>query len=205
MKREEKNIKSMQEILNAAMQEFGSCDYNDVTLNSICERHHISKGLFYHYFSGKDELFLLCVKRVFTALESELQQNVQITGSLDENINRYFQIRNLYFEQNPFDRQVFTSATFQCPAHLKQQVAQLRLPLQEWNRHYFRKVFSQVELRPGISYDEAAEDFSRFEEIFAYLLPGSCRNNGSLFDMERATRRLLDRMLYGIAQQKIEN
>lgn len=205
MKREEKNRKSLKEILQAAMAEFGTCDYGEVTLNHICERHHISKGLFYHYFSGKDELFLLCVKQAFTSLESELEQKVYISGNLDENINRYFQVRNAFFERNPLEKQVFSSATFQCPPHLQEQVAQLRLPLQSWNHRYFQQVFSQLELRPGISFEEAAEYFSRFEEIFGYLLRSSRKDGASLPEMEQATRRLLDRMLYGIARQPKES
>ncbi len=36
--------------------------YDTASVNSICETGQIPKGLLYHNFRGKDELYLLCVK-----------------------------------------------------------------------------------------------------------------------------------------------
>ena len=68
MKREEKNQLSKDKILNAAIAEFGVKSYESASLNNICSDHNISKGLIYHYFANKDELYLCCVKACFDAL-----------------------------------------------------------------------------------------------------------------------------------------
>ena len=46
-------------IFQAALAEFYTQPYDTVTMDRICSRHGISKGMMYHYFSSKDELFLL--------------------------------------------------------------------------------------------------------------------------------------------------
>ena len=56
MKREEKNAVSRQRILSAAMEEFSRKGYEGASLSTLCAEKEISKGLIYHYFSGKEEL-----------------------------------------------------------------------------------------------------------------------------------------------------
>ena len=67
---EEKGLDTLERIQQAAMEEFGTHNYSDVTIDNICSRHGISKGMMYHYYSNKDELFLLCVERTFQELRA---------------------------------------------------------------------------------------------------------------------------------------
>ena len=202
MKREEKHYKSSQEILAAAMTEFGTQDYGAVTLNSICEKHHLSKGLFYHYFSGRDELFLACVRKTFAGLAFYMEEHFDGTGEFEENIGKYFCARNAYFARNPYEKRIFFTAAFQCPAHLQEQVTALRQPLHDQNRRYIRRIFERLELRPGVSMEAAERYFGRFDEIFGSLFGSVLRSEEDLPEMEAITRKLLDFMLYGVARQK---
>ena len=60
MTQQERKQRSKEKILAAAMAEFGTKDFDAVTMDGICFAHGISKGMMYHYVSGKDELFLQC-------------------------------------------------------------------------------------------------------------------------------------------------
>ena len=57
MTQKERQERSRQEIFRAAMEEFGTRGYEEVTMERICSGHGISKGMMYHYYSNKDELF----------------------------------------------------------------------------------------------------------------------------------------------------
>ena len=72
MKQAQRQERSRREILQAAMEEFGTYNYSDVTIDNICSRHGISKGMMYHYYSGKDDLFLLCAREMFQALKEHM-------------------------------------------------------------------------------------------------------------------------------------
>ena len=74
MKREEKSAVSRQRILTAAMEEISRKGYEGASLSTLCAEKEISKGLIYHYFSGKDELYLLCVEQCFDAFTACLTQ-----------------------------------------------------------------------------------------------------------------------------------
>ena len=57
MRKETKTERTKERILAAAMDEFGSKGYAASSLNNICNA-GISKGLLYHNFKSKDDLFL---------------------------------------------------------------------------------------------------------------------------------------------------
>ena len=58
MRQQERQERSRQLIAQAALEEFGSAGYDAVTMDGICAGHGISKGMMYHYYANKDELFL---------------------------------------------------------------------------------------------------------------------------------------------------
>ena len=61
MKQQEKTQKTRERILAAALEEFGRKSYDAAAINSICEAGQIPKGLLYHNFKNKDQLYLACV------------------------------------------------------------------------------------------------------------------------------------------------
>ena len=61
MKRSEKSELTVAKILDAAMVEFGMNGYTGGTVNNICKT-GINKGLIYHNFKDKNDLYLSCLK-----------------------------------------------------------------------------------------------------------------------------------------------
>lgn len=74
MNRKEKNALSRQRILEAALEEFSRRGYEAASLSNVCAEKGISKGIIYHHFKDKDELFLLCVEDCFTQVSAYLQE-----------------------------------------------------------------------------------------------------------------------------------
>lgn len=73
MTQKERQAKSRQMIREAAESEFSASGYEAFTVDQLCARHGISKGMLYHYYTGKDQLFLLCVEDAFQGLEAYLR------------------------------------------------------------------------------------------------------------------------------------
>ena len=92
MKQQERQQKSREKILSAAMKEFAERGYEEVTVDSICQKYEISKGMLYHYYSGKDALFLLCVQHTFQQLEEYLLERMEQLEQKDpvEAMQEYF-------------------------------------------------------------------------------------------------------------------
>ena len=112
MKQQERQERSRREIFQAAMEEFGAHGYDKVSMENLCTRHGISKGMMYHYYSNKDELFLLCVQDVFQNLKAQIEQEIV---QLEQQsplaaIREFFLLRERYFQQNPERERIFETA-----------------------------------------------------------------------------------------------
>ena len=74
MKKSEKTEITISKILEAAMDEFGKNGYAGGTVNNICNT-GINKGLLYHNFAGKDDLYLTCLEHSCKKLINYLMKN----------------------------------------------------------------------------------------------------------------------------------
>lgn len=54
--------------MDSAIAEFSEKGYGASSINAICGLQGLSKGIIYHYFDTKDELFLACVGECFSLL-----------------------------------------------------------------------------------------------------------------------------------------
>ena len=78
MKQAEKNRKSRDLILKHAFAEFAGNGYAGSSLNLICARGEISKGLLYHYYPNKDALYLACVQKLFDEMTAFLSGRIAL-------------------------------------------------------------------------------------------------------------------------------
>ena len=74
MKQSEKTKRTKEKIMAAAMEEFGTKSYDAASLNTMCIENQISKGLIYHNFKNKDQLYLQCVGQCYAQMTEYLQR-----------------------------------------------------------------------------------------------------------------------------------
>ena len=65
MRKEEKTRLRREKIITAALFEFATKGYQGFVINELCKVDGISKGVLYHNFSGKSDLYLTCVQESF--------------------------------------------------------------------------------------------------------------------------------------------
>ena len=149
MTQKERQERSKREILVAAMEEFGTHDYEVVTMDSICGNHGISKGMMYHYYPNKDALFLLCVQVTFQDLRDHIRSSVEQLEEQGgfEAIKAYFLLREQYFQEHPMEKNVFENALLRPPRHLREQIWALRAPVRELNHQFIWRVVGRMPLR----------------------------------------------------------
>lgn len=208
MRQKEKSKISKDKIINAAIVEFGTKNYENASLNTICNDNNISKGLIYHYFKNKDELFLECVRICFHELIKYLSVNNITKGDFQEVIKEYVSLRYDFFQQNPQYSNLFFQTVLQPPVHLRLEIKELRRDFDEFNLNNYRYALESVTLRDGISKDEAVEYFLVFQEMFNAYFQNKIYEgydfNLLVKDHEVNIRKLLNIMLYGIVWRERE-
>ena len=210
MNREEKNALSRQRILEAALEEFSQKGYEAASLSNVCAEKGISKGIIYHHFKDKDELYLLCVRRCFDALTDYLRDTAaQRTGTAGERVERYFSSRLRFFSENPQLLGLFADASMDPPEHLRGEIAALRGGFDALNTDMLTQVLSSLPLCPGLSAEQAVEDFRLYMDYVnlrfrtAYVRE-SADPDALMREHEAMCHRQLHMLLYGVVERKDE-
>lgn len=194
MKQSEKTESTVVKILNAAIKEFGVNGYVGGTVNNICKS-GINKGLIYHNFKDKNELYLKCLEKSCGTLVG------LITESGAPDMLRYMSVRISFFKEYPNEAHILFEALLQPQEHLRNEIKKILQPFEEINERIYRSVISGVTLRDGITEEDAVEYFRQFQRMFnGYFAARDIPLDELLRKHEACLPKLLDIMLYGIAK-----
>ena len=203
MKQETKRELARQRILDAAMGEFSAKGYEGASLNAACAENGISKGIVYHHFKDKDELYLLCVELCFHAATDCLRETAEsLSGTPEERLSDYFNARLHFFARNPLYLGIFAGATFQPPAELAAEIAVRREGFDRLNLSVLTSLLEGRELRSGLSPAGIAEDFRMYMDYFNMRFRSALHHGSSmdqvLREHEERCRRQIDILLHGV-------
>ncbi|NMW85064.1 TetR/AcrR family transcriptional regulator [Peptoniphilus sp. AGMB00490] len=205
MKKQEKTQKTKERIIDAALKEFGSKSYDAASVNSICEIGKISKGLIYHNFKGKDELYLLCVKACYDEMTEALKAQPFEIQSAKDGLKNFLMIRQRFFQDNPHYANIFFNTVLQPPKHLIHELAKLRSGFDEYFSEYYLALLDYLTLREGITKEIALEYFLGVSEMFNNYFQKKSEQKGDyrefVDDHEGKLSTIFDIILYGLAKE----
>ena len=184
MKRTKRTELTISKIQEAALEEFGVNGYAGGTINNICKR-GINKGLIYHNFKDKDELYLVCLENSCKKLVSLIEESGCTSDQL-----QYMKLRMRFFTEYPNEAHIFFEAILQ--------------PFEEINEKIYRSVVATITLRDGITEEDAINHFRLMQRMFnGYFSSSAYRSmtlDKQIKEHEMNLSKLLDFMLYGIAK-----
>lgn len=205
MKREEKNQQTRRRILDSALAEFAEKGYGGSSVNTICAAQGISKGIIYHYFENKDELYLACVAECFQRLTAHLGAALpaEETGSVEEALGRYFAARVAFFRENPVYQPIFCEAVISPPGPLAGEIRACRREFDALTVDTLERLLRRLPLRPAFTMEEVVDLFRRFQDFINAQDQAVTAPAGDRFALRDAQcRRLLEVLLYGVIERK---
>lgn len=201
MKQTEKTQRTVSKILDAAIVEFGKNGYAGGTVNQICSA-GISKGLIYHNFEGKDDLYLVCLDQSCQMLLKYLQEQDRT-----RDLESYMTARRDFFRKNPNEARIIFEALLSPPAHLSAKIGQALSGFNELNEKMYSKTLDSIVLRDGISRQDAVSYFHLMQLMLNGYFSSPAFQNADPSERvethEMIVSKLLECMLYGIAKGDI--
>lgn len=199
MKREEKNQLSRQKILESAIKEFGDQGYGLSSINTICSAGEISKGILYHYFGDKDELYLACVRETFDKLTEALSAE-ELLGvkDVEEGMRRYFDVRLHFFRKNPQLHRIFCETVTSPPQQLRNEIAEIRSGFDRLNVEVFTSLLQNARLCEGTTLAEVVEIFRMYQDFAAVRYQMSAAEGTAPEKYEQICQRAVHVLLYGV-------
>jgi len=83
--KKKKSFEKRQELIDAAIKEFGEKGYENASLNNILKEARISKGTFYYHFDNKEDLYMYLISIFINEKKSFFASNVKA----EDIYNRY--------------------------------------------------------------------------------------------------------------------
>ena len=201
MKKEEKTKLTKEKIINAAVTEFGTKGYEKASINNICNENKIAKGLIYHNFKNKDEIYLTCVKMVFSKIKSFIEEKYSKT-----NLNDYFDIRIKFFKNNPMYSYIFFDVILNPPNHLIKEITNIKKDFDDMNKEIYKKCIFELKLRDSVSIDETLEYYDIIGNTFNIYFQKKTSMNSNFKELinehELKLSKIIDLMLYWIADKE---
>lgn len=208
MKREEKAQQTRRRIMDHALAEFSACGYRAASVNNIFDPEQgISKGIIYHYFASKDELFLACVDQCFQALKAYIQDHFHMEDSTvgaEEYLTDYFGVRMQFFRENPLYQRIFMESVFMPPEHLRAEVTKRRQPMEQVNLEILEALFSRMDLRVHLNQERTAKLLIQFINFMNMQCHEAGTDLTGIQEQEEKNRQILDIFLNGILERQVK-
>ncbi|HFU4116919.1 TPA: TetR/AcrR family transcriptional regulator [Streptococcus suis] len=197
MRKEEKTRLRREIIIAAALREFAAKGYKGFVINELCKVDGISKGVLYHNFSGKSDLYLACVQESFEkALAIFWGEEGQVPS-----LAAYMERRHKFYQYFPEYSHIFFEAMIATPSELEAEIAPQKAVFLDLNEQVCQKLLSESKLKEHIDEKKAMAYLRLIQDMFrSYYLTVS--SDSSLTDLvsgyENQLSQVLDMMVYGI-------
>lgn len=205
MKKSEKSKITREKIIMGAIKEFGTKDYNTSSVNAICADKAVSKGLIYHHFKSKDELYLECIRLCYEKMKENLKDINTLTGDFKNDVRLFLKNRELFFQAHPHFKHIFFYSILFPPDHLSEKIKILKQDYDAALKAYYSALLSEVELRETLEPEQAVDYLLMYQEMFNRYFPDTTSERQDIDEViqqhDKQMLEMIDVFLYGIAQK----
>ena len=161
------------EIIDAAILEFSQGSYTEISLNQFCKNNGISKGHLYHYFEGKEALYLESVHETYQLMMHYIVDHTEKISNYEQGLSQYLDARYAFGKEYPDHSRLFIHTRYNVPEQLREPIRSIKQQLLDFNLNYFRTVLEHATLEKGLSIEDVLEYYlvvndafdARFHEI----------------------------------------
>ncbi len=170
MKKNDLNNETVTRIVESALDLFNVNGYAGTSISMIAEKAQLSKGILYHYFQNKDDLYLHCVKLCIDHYRLYLEQHLHDPSSVSDAVTENIKIRFQFFEKHPQYRTLFNFIISKKPNHLSDELIEIRRPLKESNSSRIKAITADMVLGKGITDNDIVAFTTILQNSFSFLL-----------------------------------
>ena len=132
---------------------------------------------------------------------------IQIASiTVEAQLEQFLKSRQEFFAENPYLANIFFCNLLTPPEHLQKEISELCSDYNEAIKKKYRELLSNLELRSGISIEQAIDYMIMFQEMYnSYFrtVYSKSQDISKLIDIhEESITGLLNLALYGIAEKE---
>ena len=178
------NPEKQERILNASLKEFAQKGYTNASTNEIVKSAGISKGLLFHYFSNKKELYLFLYNHFVDVLMEELFNELDFTErDIFERLKSLMILKNRLMARHPEVFNFMMSASMEASEEVKEALNNASTELMNTS---FGRLFDNIDLAKF----REGTDIPRTINIIMWTLEGF--SNQELEKAKKLNKEFLD-------------
>ena len=201
MKKDLKTELTRERIVEAGLIEFSESGFGGFKINNLCTKHAISKGIFYHNFSGKNDLYLECVQQSFEKAISYIKKDNE-TPDLKE----YMKRRHEFLKDFPYHSKIFFEALLSAPVELFEKIENIKKVFINFNIDVCSKLILDSTLKKGVDKSKALNYLVLLQEMFRAYFYSKNYFNKNIQEIseeyENTLKEALEFMLYGLFEKE---
>ncbi len=157
---------TQERLLQSALAVFSQKGYEGASMNDIRMHANCSKGILYHYFENKDELYLRC-------LEETIQVFLMQSKNMDMSsvkISDFISLRAQFQDKNDFYAQLFQYVVLEKPLHLQSRIKQIKKPLADFNQLMYESLIKDISFGQQVLKEDAYMFFQLYQNFTPLML-----------------------------------
>ncbi len=193
--------KTVLKIVENAIELFNINGYSGTSISEIAKKAKLSKGILYHYFRNKDDLYLFCTRMCIDEYLDFLQANLKNPASNTDLITENVRLRMNFFEQNPQYRILYNYIISKKPNHLSSELMEIRKKLIDNNTEQIKKNISEMDIGDGIFEDDIISFIEILQNTSAFLFVETMdeeTKNAKIDSVVRITKIFLNGLRTGL-------
>lgn len=194
MTREEQSSNMRKKIIKSAIMLYGKKGYNGTTIEEISKNIGVSKGIIYHYFNNKDDLYLVCVDNLVADFLDYLENEFNGGNGFDfKTAKTAHEIKDEFLSRHSEYTNFFNDIIFNKPEHLKEEMKKRKKPIIEMNSKIHALMLSDIKFGKGVELEDALISLS----LMQYALP-VILNNEDIVNSEEHLHKMFRIFINGL-------
>ena len=157
-------------LIQSATELFNDFGYTGTSINDIAKKSKLSKGILYHYFQSKDDVYLFCLSECINNFVDFMERNISKISLSKETMIRVVELRFVFFDENPQYKNLFQNIIVGKPTHLSKEKAAIRQVLTENNISWIKLILTEINLGKDVLESDVSLFISILQNSSTFLL-----------------------------------
>ena len=157
-------------LIQSATELFNDFGFTVKSINDIAKKSKLSKGILYHYFQSKDDVYLFCLSECINNFVDFMERNISKISLSKETMIRVVELRFVFFDENPQYKNLFHNIISGKPTHLSKEISEIRQVLTENNISWIKLILTEINLGKDVLESDVSLFISILQNSSTFLL-----------------------------------
>ncbi len=143
-----------EKIMSASLEEFSEFGFDKASTDRVSQRAKVSKGLIFHYFGSKENLYMTTMNKCINDVFEEFN-NIEFPDTdFMSKLIKMTEIKYNFFIKHPQHYKLIVNGFYDSPKKLRKKLEQRYSELKQVGFDIFVDMIKELPIRKGISVDE---------------------------------------------------